>query len=35
MFAKFIAAIRERVTVFRRRRTIRANIRRMSAKLPF
>lgn len=35
MLSRLIARIREAVTVYRRRRVIKANIRRMSARLPF
>jgi hypothetical protein len=35
MLKKLLNAIREALTVYRRRRVIKANIRRMSARLPF
>ena len=35
MLSDLITAIREAVTVFRRRRAIRANTRRMADRLPF
>lgn len=35
MLVRLIARIREAVTVYRRRRVIKANIRRMNSTLPF
>lgn len=35
MFNDLIAAIRDAITSYRRRRAIKANIRRMSDQLPF
>jgi hypothetical protein len=35
MLSDLIAAIREAVTGFRRRRAVKANIRRMADRLPF